>query len=189
MQHSQRNVPPASSPTPCSPAQEVPSARYSKGSTTVIELRQVTKRFLTPGGQSYTALRDLSLAVAPGEFCALIGPTGCGKSTTLSLIAGLDTPSAGTVLVMGEEVHGTDPRIGYVFQTDAVFPWKNVLSNVAAGPLFRGLPKREALERAAPGLLVSVWPVSRTAIRTSSRAVCASVWPLPRPSSMSRRFC
>ncbi|WP_081838722.1 ABC transporter ATP-binding protein [Thermogemmatispora carboxidivorans] len=148
MQHSQRNVPPASSPTPCSPAQEVPSARYSKGSTTVIELRQVTKRFLTPGGQSYTALRDLSLAVAPGEFCALIGPTGCGKSTTLSLIAGLDTPSAGTVLVMGEEVHGTDPRIGYVFQTDAVFPWKNVLSNVAAGPLFRGLPKREALERA-----------------------------------------
>ncbi|MBX5455734.1 MAG: ABC transporter ATP-binding protein [Thermogemmatispora sp.] len=148
MQHPQRNLSPASSPTPRSPAQEVPSTRYSKDSTPVIELRQVTKRFLTPGGQTYTALRDLSLSVAPGEFCALIGPTGCGKSTTLSLIAGLDTPSAGSVLVMGEEVHGNDPRIGYVFQTDAVFPWKNVLHNVAAGPLFRGVPRREALERA-----------------------------------------
>ncbi len=120
----------------------------AKSSAPAIALHSVTKRFLTPKGQIYTALRDLSLSVAPGEFCAVIGPTGCGKSTTLSLISGLERPSEGTVEVMGRAVQGIDPRIGYVFQTDAVFPWKNVLHNVAAGPRFRGLSKSEAQKRA-----------------------------------------
>jgi NitT/TauT family transport system ATP-binding protein len=113
-----------------------------------IALRDVTKRFLTPAGQTYTALRDLTLSVAPGEFCAVVGPTGCGKSTTLGLISGLERPSAGAVEVMGKPVQGIDPHIGYVFQTDAIFPWKNVLHNVATGPLFRGQPKVEALKHA-----------------------------------------
>src|SRR5215472_1840980 len=116
--------------------------------TSAIELRDVTKRFLTPTGQPYTAILDVSLNVAPGEFCAVVGPTGCGKSTTLGLISGLDRPSSGEVQVMGEPVQGIDPCIGYVFQSDAVFPWKNVLSNVATGPLFRGQPKAEALQHA-----------------------------------------
>ncbi|MDQ6661025.1 MAG: ATP-binding cassette domain-containing protein, partial [Chloroflexota bacterium] len=103
----------------------------SDRSTAAIELRNVTKRFQTPTGQAYTALQDLNFSVAPGEFCAVVGPTGCGKSTTLSLIAGLERPSAGEVEVMGKPVHGIDPSIGYVFQSDAVFPWKNVLRNVA----------------------------------------------------------
>lgn len=113
-----------------------------------IALQHVTKRFRTPKGQLYTALRDLTLSVAPGEFCAVVGPTGCGKSTTLGLISGLERPSAGEVYVMGKPVTGVDPGIGYVFQTDAVFPWKNVLKNVAAGPLFRGASKAQAYERA-----------------------------------------
>ncbi|GCE22446.1 ABC transporter ATP-binding protein [Dictyobacter kobayashii] len=113
-----------------------------------IELRNVTKRFLTPNGQTYTALRDLNLSIAPGEFCAIVGPTGCGKSTTLGLISGLERPSAGEVQVMGKQVQDIDPRIGYVFQSDAVFPWKNVLRNVATGPLFRGKPKAEAFAQA-----------------------------------------
>ena len=116
--------------------------------TSAIELRNVTKRFLTPSGQVYTAIRDITLSVAPGEFCAVVGPTGCGKSTTLGLIAGLERPSEGSVQVMGQPVHGIDPRIGYVFQTDAVLPWRNVLRNVATGPLFRGQPKAESLKRA-----------------------------------------
>ncbi|HLB76933.1 MAG TPA: ATP-binding cassette domain-containing protein, partial [Candidatus Dormibacteraeota bacterium] len=62
-----------------------------------IQLRGVTKRFATPSGGVYTALRDLTMEVAPGEFCAVVGPTGCGKSTTLALIAGLERPSAGDV--------------------------------------------------------------------------------------------
>lgn len=116
--------------------------------TSAIELRHVTKRFGTPTGEVYTALQDLTFKVAPGEFCAVVGPTGCGKSTTLGLIAGLERPSAGEALVMGEPVQGIDPNIGYVFQADAVFPWKNVLNNVATGPLFRGKPKSETLELA-----------------------------------------
>src|SRR5205807_4752152 len=121
---------------------------FSNRTTSAIELHDVTKRFLTPGGQTYTAIRDINLSVAPGEFCAVVGPTGCGKSTTLSLISGLEPASDGSVQVMGQPVHGIDPRIGYVFQADAVFPWKNVLSNVATGPLFRGKPKAEAMAHA-----------------------------------------
>lgn len=124
------------------------SQHIADTATSAIELEHVTKRFRTPGGQSYTALRDLSMSVAPGEFCAVVGPTGCGKSTTLGLISGLDRPSEGSVQVMGKPVQGIDPRIGYVFQTDAVFPWKNVLGNVAAGPLFRGQPKKKAMQQA-----------------------------------------
>ena len=116
--------------------------------TSAIELRNVTKRFLTPTGKAYTAIRDINMAVAPGEFVAVVGPTGCGKSTTLGLISGLEKPSEGSVHVMGNPVQGIDPRIGYVFQSDAVFPWKNVLNNVATGPLFRGRPKSEAMEHA-----------------------------------------
>src|SRR5258708_6950002 len=113
-------------------------------SDVAIELRNVTKRFRTPTGGIYTAIRDLTLNVAPGEFCAVVGPTGCGKSTTLGLISGLEKPNGGEVRVMGHPVEGIDPRIGYVFQADAVFPWKNVLHNVAMGPLFRGVRKAEA---------------------------------------------
>ena len=113
-----------------------------------IELRGVTKRFLTPADKVFTAIRDINMAVAPGEFVAVVGPTGSGKSTTLGLISGLERPSEGSVKVMGKPVQGIDPRIGYVFQADAVFPWKNVLNNVATGPRFRGQPKAQALERA-----------------------------------------
>src|SRR4051794_24815502 len=113
-----------------------------------IELRNVTKRFRTPDGSAYTALRNLSMTVAPGEFCAVVGPTGCGKSTTLSLVSGLERASEGDVLVDGVPVAGVGSRVGFMFQTDAVFPWKSVLANVAAGPLFRGTPKKEALRDA-----------------------------------------
>ena len=116
--------------------------------TNAIELRDVTKRFLTPADKVFTAIRDINMAVAPGEFVAVVGPTGSGKSTTLGLISGLERPSEGSVKVMGKPVQGIDPRIGYVFQADAVFPWKNVLNNVATGPRFRGQPKAQALERA-----------------------------------------
>jgi NitT/TauT family transport system ATP-binding protein len=113
-----------------------------------IELRGVTKRFATPGGGVYTAVKDLHMKVSPGEFAAVVGPTGCGKSTTLGLISGLEPASAGDVLVGGKQVNGVTEGIGYVFQSDAVFPWKTVLQNVAAGPRYHGASGSEARERA-----------------------------------------
>ena len=109
-----------------------------------IELRGVTKRFLTPSGDVYVALHDLDLAVEPGEFCAVVGPTGCGKSTTLALISGLEPASEGEVDVFGKPVKGIADGIGYMFQSDAVFPWKTVLENVAAGPRYHGSTTRDA---------------------------------------------
>ena len=109
-----------------------------------IDLRGVTKRFTTPTGSLYTALRDLDLQVAPGEFCAIVGPTGCGKSTTLTLVSGLERPSLGSVTVHGKEVSGITPGVAFMFQTDAVLPWKTVLDNVALGPRFRGTAKSQA---------------------------------------------
>ncbi len=109
-----------------------------------IELRGVTKKFATADGGTYTALKDLSMTVEEGQFCAVVGPTGCGKSTTLTLVSGLERPSAGTVLVDGHEVTGIDTSTGFVFQQDAVFPWRTVLDNVAAGPTYRGLGRTAA---------------------------------------------
>ncbi len=120
----------------------------SASMTPAIELRGVTKRFLTPSGGIYTALRDLDMAVEPGEFCAVVGPTGCGKSTTLALISGLEPASEGEVEVFGKPINGIADGIGYVFQADAVFPWKTVLENVAAGPRYRGASNRDAREKA-----------------------------------------
>ncbi len=113
-----------------------------------IELRNVSKRFVSPAGTAFTALQGVNLTVAPGEFCAVVGPTGCGKSTTLALISGLEPPSRGEVTVLGQPVHGVGRSVGYMFQRDAVFPWKTVLDNVIAGPRFRGMAATEARERA-----------------------------------------
>src|SRR5437763_11445549 len=114
----------------------------------VIALRGVYKRFATASGSAYTALRDLSFHVNHGEFCAVVGPTGCGKSTTLGLISGLEAPSLGDVQVYGQPVRGIVDKVGYMFQTDSVFPWRDALSNVMAGPLFHGQPRSAAAERA-----------------------------------------
>src|SRR5438874_3475144 len=109
-----------------------------------IELAGVTKRFLTPEGQPFTAIHDVNIVVEPGQFCAIVGPTGCGKSTTLTLVAGLDTPSAGLVSVGSKQVHGITRGTSFVFQADALMPWKTVVGNVAMGPIFHGVPKQDA---------------------------------------------
>ena len=114
----------------------------------LIELDHVTKRFLTPRGDVFTALRDVNLVVEPGQFCAIVGPTGCGKSTTLTLVAGLDRPSAGEIRVGGTVVDGIANGISFVFQTDALLPWKTVLGNVALGPKFHDVRKKDAEARA-----------------------------------------
>ena len=119
--------------------------RASPGTAPAIEFDDVSLRFISADGNATVALRNFSLKVARGEFVAIVGPTVCGKSTTLNMITGLLKPTVGTVKIMGQPIQGIDPRIGFVFQADAVFPWKSVRDNVAAGPMFRGKPKAEAL--------------------------------------------
>ena len=109
-----------------------------------IELSGVTKRFATPSGSLFTAVRDVDMTIEPGKFCAVVGPSGCGKSTTLTMVSGLDRPSAGTVSVGGKPVDGITAGTSFMFQSDALLPWKTVLDNVALGPVFRGAPKKDA---------------------------------------------
>ena len=124
------------------------AAPHMATQTPAIELINVSRRFISPEGKSFTAIRDFNITVNRGEFVAVVGPTGCGKSTTLNLVTGLATPSAGEVRIMGKKVSGIDPRIGFVFQADALFPWRNVIDNVSVGPMFRGQPKAQAYEKA-----------------------------------------
>lgn len=112
--------------------------------TARIEINAVTKRFLAPNGTAFTAIRDVTLTVEPGQFCAVVGPTGCGKSTTLGQVSGLDQPSAGFVRVGGQTVTGITKGVSYMFQADSLFPWKNVLDNVMIGPILQGSSKRQA---------------------------------------------
>jgi len=122
--------------------------RGSAAHAAQIELNGVTKRFVTPSGSSFTAVRDVDMTIEPGKFCAVVGPSGCGKSTTLTMVSGLERPSAGTVRVGGKPVDGITAGTSFMFQSDALLPWKTVLDNVALGPVFRGVPKREAQAQA-----------------------------------------
>jgi NitT/TauT family transport system ATP-binding protein len=133
-----------------SPSSSATSGAAATGSlrSTAITLRNATKAFPTGEGSSYTAIRDVDLTVRQGEFVTVVGPTGCGKSTTLSLISGLQAATAGEVVVDGYPVTGIPHGMGYMFQTDAVLPWRTVLDNVATGPRYRGSSKAEARDKA-----------------------------------------
>jgi sulfonate transport system ATP-binding protein len=118
-------------------------------SAAALALERVTCTFAGKrAGERYTAVADASLAVAAGEFLALVGPTGCGKSTLLNVAAGLLAPSSGRALVEGRALDGINARAGYMFQADALMPWRDALGNVAAGLEFGGIPRADAAARA-----------------------------------------
>ena len=103
-----------------------------------ISFERVTIRFRTPSGALHMVADEISLDVAEGTFVALIGPSGCGKSTLLHCAAGLLFPPEGRVRVFGEELRGTNRHATYLFQQDALLPWRSVLENVMLGLTFRG---------------------------------------------------
>src|SRR3984885_12383001 len=116
-----------------------------------VVFRQVACSFAARGG-AYTALSGLDLAIEEGEFVSVVGPTGCGKSTLLNLAAGLLRPSAGEVLIHGAPLSGVNREAGYMFQAEALMPWRSAISNVAAGLEFRGVARTEARARATEWL-------------------------------------
>jgi NitT/TauT family transport system ATP-binding protein len=99
-------------------------------------------------GKRFEALRNISLAVEAGEFISLVGASGCGKTTLLRIVDGLIMPTRGEVRVDGQAVHKPGPDRGFVFQQDALFPWRTVLDNVVFGLEVQGTSKRAARERA-----------------------------------------
>ena len=99
-------------------------------------------------GQRYTAVQEVSLSVAAGEFVSVVGPTGCGKSTLLNVGAGLLQPSTGAVRVFGQPLQGINTRAGYMFQAESLMPWRTALGNVMAGLEFRGVPLADARAQA-----------------------------------------
>ena len=108
--------------------------------STILEIRGVERRFDTT-----LALQATSMSVAENDFITILGPSGCGKSTLLRIVAGLDTPTAGEVLLEGKRITGPGAERGMVFQSYTLFPWLNVRDNVCFGLRERGLPVDEQL--------------------------------------------
>lgn len=113
-----------------------------------VELNACSKEFTTPHGGTYQAVADIDLKVEPGRFVSIVGPTGSGKSTILHMAAGLLEPSTGTAASFGAPVRGVNRRASYMFQQDALLPWKTVIDNVSLGLTMAGVSKAEANERA-----------------------------------------
>jgi NitT/TauT family transport system ATP-binding protein len=114
-----------------------------------LAFENVTCRFSQASGkQCYTAVDNASLSVAPGEFVSVVGPTGCGKSTLLNMAAGLLFPSSGRVLSFGREVTDINRHATYLFQGEALMPWRRAIDNISAGLQFANVSRAEAGQRA-----------------------------------------
>ena len=122
--------------------------RVDKAKPTAVALDDVTVAFGLADAQPYIAVEQARLSVAQGEFVAIVGPTGCGKSTLLNVAAGLLQPLSGTVEIFDAPLAGLNRDAGYLFQADALFPWKTAIGNVALGLEISGTPRAEAQERA-----------------------------------------
>ena len=108
----------------------------------------VTFRSREDDSQRYTAVADTTLRVRAGEFVSVVGPTGCGKSTLLNIGAGLLEASSGEVRVFGQPLQGLNRRAGYMFQTEALMPWRSCIDNVMVGLQYHGVADAEARRQA-----------------------------------------
>jgi NitT/TauT family transport system ATP-binding protein len=126
----------------------VGGAAGNAGGAPSVSLARVSIAFRLADNAVYTAVEGASLAVGAAEFVAIVGPTGCGKSTLLNVAAGLLAPASGQVEIFGAPLVGLNRDAGYLFQSDALFPWKTAIENVAIGLEIAGMPAKEARARA-----------------------------------------
>jgi len=112
-------------------------------SGSAVRFKGIAKSF--PG---YTAVHGIDLAVPAGKFLSVVGPSGCGKSTLLNMAAGLMLPSEGSVEIFGKPLKGINRQAGYMFQQDALLPWKTVLDNILLGLALRGTDPKAAEQTA-----------------------------------------
>jgi NitT/TauT family transport system ATP-binding protein len=114
-----------------------------------LEFQDITVTFRSrENAERYTAVANTTMQVGAGEFVSVVGPTGCGKSTLLNIGAGLLAPSSGAVRVFGEPLQGINRRAGYMFQAEALMPWRSALDNVMVGLQYRGLKEAQARTQA-----------------------------------------
>ncbi len=117
-----------------------------------VELKSVRRDFAMSSGDMYTAVHDINLEIPDGKFVSVVGPTGCGKSTVLNVVAGLLSPTEGQVLSYGKPVSGINSRAGYLFQQETLLPWKTILDNARIGLSMRGVSGRESKKEATAWL-------------------------------------
>jgi NitT/TauT family transport system ATP-binding protein len=122
--------------------------RNARAPRAAVALDNVVVAFGLARGGVYTAVERATLHVADGEFVSIVGPTGCGKSTLLNVTAGLLTPTSGEVNIFGNPLAALNRQAGYLFQADALFPWKTAIENVAIGLETAGIAPIEARTRA-----------------------------------------
>jgi len=137
------------------PEAAIRPAGRTASSRIAVHLDGVSIAYQLKDGGRYEAVAPATLSVAEGELVSIVGPTGCGKSTLLNAAAGLIRPSSGRVTIFGRPLAGINAEAGYLFQQDALMPWKTAIDNVAIGLEVAGTPRREAL-KIAQGLLVQV---------------------------------
>jgi len=113
-----------------------------------VEISDIKRDFTREDGLTVQAIDGVSLSIADDEFVSFVGPSGCGKTTLLRIIAGLDQANSGMILLDGNRIAGPSPKVGMVFQEYSLFPWRNILDNVAFGPEMRGLSKVERYDLA-----------------------------------------
>jgi NitT/TauT family transport system ATP-binding protein len=115
--------------------------------TPALQIRDMACKFPSNdgSGESYTAIEQVNLDLQADEFVAIVGPTGCGKSTILNVAAGLIRPSTGSVKVFGENLDGLNTDAGYMFQSNTLMPWRSALQNVCLGLEYQGRSKSETL--------------------------------------------
>ena len=108
-----------------------------------LEIRSLGQSFCKDDGTDLVVLENISFEVEDKEFVCILGSSGCGKTTLLRLIAGLDEAKSGSIVLDGEEIRGTSPKVGMVFQEYSLFPWRTVIDNIAFGLEMRGMPREE----------------------------------------------
>src|SRR5260370_431026 len=130
---------------------KVGGCMVDKAKATAVALDDATVAFRLSDARVYTAVEKARLRIEHGEFVAIVGPTGCGKSTLLNVAAGLLRPSSGTVRIFDFPLAGLNRQAGYLFQADALFPWKTAIDNVAIGLEVSGVPRAHARASSATG--------------------------------------
>ncbi len=110
-----------------------------------LEILNLNQSFRKDDGSDLVVLDRITFDVADKEFVCILGSSGCGKTTLLRLIAGLDDALSGSIVLDGEEIRGTSPKVGMVFQEYSLFPWRTVIDNIAFGLEMRGMPRDERI--------------------------------------------